>query len=491
MDKRAEAAAYVQACAAELARRRPSKFLPWASPQLREPDHLPEMTAAFLASVPDPRSGREAVVQRVCFSASPQVGKSLVIVHSLLWYAWRVPGSVSAYVTYGTEPARARATEARQLLQRLPFLKATCNTERIRFANGSQIVFTSTDGPLESHAVTGWLVVDDPYKNPAEATSSVDRARIEGWFFGTAIGRIHESTSIMVCHHRWTEHDLIEKLRRHVPEPGATPWTYVNYPALSRVVNAATGAVTEVSVCPWLKSARFFQELRSTTLRSIWEAYYQGNPQPEGGRLFHGTHYYEPGAAFKDGFRVGIGIDCAYGDKRRGDWNAIVVLARRGRVRHVLEVQRSHESSPAFEARLKRFKARYPGAPIRWYPGSSEVGLAQRLAAEVGLEFIVATKNKKLRAERCAAAWNEDLTIAPAKPPLILVPRTDAPWLTDFLEEIHDFTGIEGQDLHDDQVDALASADDALDAPSSTNRVLALPEARGVGQWGGLVTGLH
>jgi phage terminase large subunit-like protein len=457
----------------------------------RKRDRVPacstkNMPQRFINSIEPSRRGTST-----CFLVDSSdhlfcAGRDLVVTHNtilllngLLWHAWRAPGTVSAYITYGTEPTRARATEARQVLQRLTFLKAQSNTERIRFENGSQILFTSTDGPLESHAITGWLCVDDPYKNPAEAASSVDRKRIEEWFFGTALGRIHARTNVMVVHHRWTTEDLIEKLHRHIDERTGKPvWSYKNYPALGS---------DDESLWEEFKSAEFLKQQRAVTLKSVWSAYYQGDPQPAGGRLFHGVNYYlKPPTS---NYQVGIGIDCSYGTKTGGDWNSIVVLARQKSTYYVLEVVRSHEPSPAFEQRLARVLARWPGAPCRWYPGSSELGLAQQLAQRHKVQIPTATKNKKLRAEQCAAAWSADETIKPPKLGQILVPR-DALWLDDFIQEILDFTGVPGSDLRDDQVDALAAAFDTLANPVQA-RVIGLPGALNPGAWGNLVTNLR
>lgn len=475
-------AEFLAACEQERARRRPQYFVPWASPGSFLPDHLPAISDTF-------RDGL-TIPQRVCGSAPPQFGKTLLVEHCLIWHAWRRPGDVSAYVTYGTEPARARATETRQILQRLSFMGATWNTERIRFENGSQIIFTSVDGPLESHAITGWLVVDDPCKNPAEAASAVDRKRVEEWFFGTAIGRLHERSNVMVMNHRWSEHDLIEKLKRHPTHA----WKHFNYPALND---------KDESLWPLLKSTEFLKNVRNTTLRSVWEAYYQGNPQPEGGRLFHGVHKYTKAELPPDNYQVSIGIDCAYGDKKGGDANAIVVMMRHRRGSdlpkyYVLEVVRVHEPSPAFAERLKRVQARYPGSTTRWYPGPSEIGLAQRLQREAGVQWQTATRDKRQRAERCAAAWNDEIydpgnpdsDPRANKPPQVFIPQEDRLWKDEFIEEVLDFSGVDGKDVHDDMVDAMSAAFDALSGAMDT-KVRGLPNARGIGRWGGLVTNLH
>jgi predicted phage terminase large subunit-like protein len=351
-------------------------------------------------------------------------------------------------------PAKAKAIEAKAICQGAPWLKAECNTEIIRLANGSTIRFTFVDGPLESEPVTGWLILDDPYKNPAEAASSVERERVRQWFFGTALGRIHQKTSVMVCHHRWTVNDLI-------PEVQKQGYIYKNYPALDS---------NNKSLWEEFKSSEFLLKHKAEVGMRRWLAIYQGDPQPEGGRLFSGTWNYTQLPI--DGFSIGIGIDCAYSTKpnKQGDWSAIVVMYRKGDQYYIKDVQRVQEPSPAFEERLARVLRQYKGATCRWYPGPSELGLAQRLAHTLGVEIPTAKTGKKLRAEDTSVAWNKQN---------ILIPRDEPegryPWVSEFIDEVHDFTGVEGEDLHDDQVDALAAAFDTLSQPTAS--AIGLPGA--------------
>jgi predicted phage terminase large subunit-like protein len=82
-----------------------------------------------------------------------------------------------------------------------------------------------------------------------------------------------------------------------------------------------------------------------------------------------------------------------------------------------------------------------------------------------------ATADKFIRAQPVAAAWNAGRIFLPP----------DAPrWAGPFVSEMRSFTGI--KDSHDDQIDALAAAYDAL----SRGAALTTGRAHGTGQRRGL-----
>ena len=68
----------------------------------------------------------------------------------------------------------------------------------------------------------------------------------------------------------------------------------------------------------------------------------------------------------------------------------------------------------------------------------------------VNVDAQLANADKFVRSQPVAAAWNAGRVLLPH----------EADWLEDFSAEVGDFTGV--NDRHDDMVDALAAAFDAL-----------------------------
>ena len=100
---------------------------------------------------------------------------------------------------------------------------------------------------------------------------------------------------------------------------------------------------------------------------------------------------------------------------------------------------------------MKQLKADYPSARMSSYVAGQEIGIFD-LMYHNGLEVdrLKATQSKWTRSQRCALAW---------KSGKIMV-RSNQPWVSKFVREVEFFTGEDSG--HDDQVDALVSAFDAI-----------------------------
>jgi predicted phage terminase large subunit-like protein len=92
-------------------------------------------------------------------------------------------------------------------------------------------------------------------------------------------------------------------------------------------------------------------------------------------------------------------------------------------------------------------------------------GVPQSLRAinpKLRIEEITPQGDKLTRALPVAAAWNNGR---------VRVPK-HAPWLNDFMYEVMSFTGTK-EDVHDDQVDALAHAYNSLEDDIVSLRIAA------------------
>jgi predicted phage terminase large subunit-like protein len=188
------------------------------------------------------------------------------------------------------------------------------------------------------------------------------------------------------------------------------------------------------------------------------------------GALFEGVNYYDK---LPDSYTVSIGIDLAYTAKTSSDYCAYVVLAKGKDVNgaeKIYVIDALHEkSSPApFSKRLASLKAAWPNTQMFWYGSTTEDGNAELMRELLGFPIIATLASsvgkKYQRALPAAVQWNQAN---------ILVPH-DASWVAEFMREIGSFTGDEGRDGHDDFVDALASAFDALpmSAPMSPRKTI-------------------
>jgi phage terminase large subunit-like protein len=442
------------------------EFFQVANPEYRHPEHL------FAPGVDkDGKPSRslgetlEATIRgrlEACFSTPPQFGKTILILAALLWYACKRPGSASAYVSYGDEPMAEKSDIARKMAETVG-LKPKGPKSCLTLKNGSKIFFTYVNGPLESKAITGILALDDLYKSILEAESAAYRRTVREWFFSTALGRRHPTTSTIVIMHRWTADDLIGELSGEAeasgidaPERQVWPWT--NYPALW-----PDGR----SLWESLKPAAYMREVQAQVGPFRWLSQYQGKPTAKGGRVFEGVYWYRsaaytpPDAAAGETFRlperhllnIGIGVDLAYTEKTSSDWSVAVVLGEYDGHWYVIEALRRQVKADVFAIELERLYRKYPGAQMRWDGSSTEIGSAHLMTrfVKIPLQGVLAKGKPFDRAQDSGAAWRQGL---------ILLPHPDdhpehIEWLPEFARIVTSFIG--GEDAEDDDVVALAS----------------------------------
>ena len=402
-------------------------FVPTVTPKMRRPVHLGALTDAF------DRAERGETV-RALFTYPPQHGKSTTVFHGLARCLLRRAIPI-LYLTYSIDFAFRQMRLARQVaLDAGVKIKSTsrsiCDWQT---EGGGSLWATGVGGPINGNP--GKLILlDDLIQNWKAAQSVAIRDATEFCVRSDIVSRCHPDTSIIGINTRWHEDDVVGRLSRD-------GWEVYNFPAIDDEGNALWEDERPVA---WLEEQR-----RSTTAH-VFEALYQGRPRPRGGTVFEGVHYGTPPAA---AFQVAIGVDLAYSEKTHADASVSIVLARESGTDnvYVLDCVRKQVRAPEFGLTLKSHASRYPGSPMRWYAAGTEKGVADFLFSHgVNIDAVQPAGGKLVRAQPVAAAWNAGK---------ILVP-TDAPWLDTLLSEVLSFTGV--SDAHDDQVDALAAAFDAL-----------------------------
>jgi hypothetical protein len=298
-------------------------------------------------------------------------------------------------------------------------------------------------------ASTACSIVDDPFKNRAEAESEARRKKVWEWFNDVAYTRKEPGASVIVVMTRWHPQDLSGKL---IGEKG---WKYVKLPALDEDGKA---------LWPERFPAEELAKIREQVGEYTWTSLYQGEPRSRGGKVFGDVRTYDPRTDLarlspraRDRLRV-----------QREDPRRLLGVHHARRVRGpLLRARRPARAGagPGFR-RAGRRGQKVRGKPqTRWYYAGPELGVAQLLTASgvEHLKALPAKSDKFVRAQPVAAAWNAGK---------VLVPQ-NAPWLDAFVAEVVSFTGVD--DERDDQVDALAAAYDELNKSTPTFAGLELP----------------
>jgi predicted phage terminase large subunit-like protein len=365
------------------------------------------------------------------------------------------PHRTVGYVTYEAHTAYSKSRKARAFAL-AGGVELAADAKRMgewRTPQGGGLIATGVGGPLTSQGVDV-LLVDDPYKNRMQAESAAYREHLVDWWNDVAETRIEPGGSAFIFHTRWHTDDLTGHV---LGGEDAESWRHLRMPALSDEGE---------SLWPERWSVEALEQKRRAVGEYTWASLYQGVPRARGGAVFGDVHFYEDRPA--DGYRVAIGVDLAYTKKTHADYSVAVVLAEKAGKFYVLDVRRVQVQAPAFGGVLSSVVAGYPRARMIAYVSGTERGVVDFLrASDVPLEPRAAQADKFVRAQPVAAAWNAGD---------VLVPRF-APWADDFVAELAAFTGVD--DAHDDQVDALAAAFDALAAEAATTfQVIRMPRTR-------------
>lgn len=453
-------------------------WVPIMSPTFDRPEHLVKLAEVIV------RAQYEPIYAWI--SVPPRHSKTETICHSVPWRLLRDPKTQVAYCTYEANLAYSKSRRMREISAGVgvKLKRGSTGVQEWETAEGGRVIATGVGGPLTGKGCN-LLIIDDPLKNREEAESPVIRQKIWDWFTSTALTRVEPGGSVIVCHTRWHDDDLIGRIRNEFPE-----WTGISMPAVEETVEKITingkseDRIERRALWPSRWPLGELDKKRRLVGEYDWAALFQGQPRPKGGRLFGtATRYDYPNIADpKVPYKILIGADPAATEKTNADYSAICVMAFTGHSEldpttnrlmptldfkgDVLEVWRGQVSVPEFVSRLRDMSVKW-GAPIAVESVAGFKAVPQMLRAidkTLKLFDAPALGDKFTRALPASAAWNDP------EGGRIRVPNDvqNAPWVHDFLAEVEKFTGV--KDKHDDQVDAMAHAFNAA--------VLLMPQIR-------------
>jgi predicted phage terminase large subunit-like protein len=393
----------------------------------------------------------------VCFwfTVPPRHGKTELLAHHIARLLLHDPAAPLIYCAH-------TATWANKVSKRTKALTRAAGVQLATGSNRADEWETVAGGGLVARGVGGevtgrgarHIFVDDPVKGREVANSQVQRDGVWDWALTDVFSRLAPGGSFFLVHTRWNTDDPIGRAERELGWPGVT------LRAIAEPGDTDGRAPGEALWPEGGWTAERFAEIERTVGAYRWASLYQGRPMPRGGTLFGEPSYYDKLPA--SGYRVAYGLDLAYTAKTSADWSVCLRLLADGDTYYVVEVQRKQVKAPDFMLTLKAMHAAQPGRML-WHIGGTEKGtvdfIRKRLPA---LETRPATTDKFARAQDVAAAWNDGRVLLPSEAHCERN-RGDWSWVDPFIAELGNFTGV--NDLHDDQVDALASAHHAVKRP--------------------------
>lgn len=289
------------------------------------------------------------------------------------------------------------------------------------------------------------IIVDDPIRRREDADSLLYRDKAWDWYSEDLYSRLEPSGAIIMVATRWHHDDVMA--RAIASEPGK--WLVINLPAISDEGSA---------LWPERYSVADLERIKAVNPRAF-EALYQGNPTQREGDFFRvGSIGMVGQASIDKNWRSAVAFDL--GSSETGDWTALAQAWQAPDGRVAFDIRRvrmnTHERNTWIKAECD---ARKSPVVIPQDPGAAGKDSAKYLAGVLGGHTVTIQRvsgSKEARAEPFSAQVNAGNVMF-----------LESPDAKAAIEELRVFPS----GAHDDIVDALSDAYNALTKPQRTYQV--------------------
>lgn len=236
---------------------------------------------------------------RLIISVQPQIGKSTLAKNFLAAHVGRFPWKHLMMGTYNQTFADEYGDDVRAIIKSEPFGRVypgvTLRTgskakDHMVTSDGGKLSFLGRGGSGTGRPADGFLI-DDPFKDAAEAASKATRDAAWQWFTRVANTRCHALSWQVVIATRWSDDDLIARLtdpkNPNYNAEVARQWTVINLPAI--VDNEELASALGICVGAPLWPERFPLSLLETARKMDpvgFSALYMGRPTPPEGTFY-------------------------------------------------------------------------------------------------------------------------------------------------------------------------------------------------------------
>jgi len=429
------------------------EWMPKVSPRYVSPFHL--------RAAADQLNAFETKPFEFVFSVPPRHGKTLLLLHFIVWALLRNPRLNICYVTYNSDQAKDKSRLALGIAERAGLTLVSKTMARWATPENEHVLWTGVGGPVTGKGFD-IILFDDPVKNRAEAESPVKREAAWSFYQSDLATRMEPGCSFACIQTRWHEDDLAGRLTKDDEGEGFVALPYTNIPAI-----IDEGLPTERALWPERWSLPLLYRRRQRVGEYAWASLFAGQPRPRGSAVFGDPTFFN---ALPGNYQLAQGLDLSYTEKKTSDWSVIVTMMKCGDFFYVRKVLRRQKRAPDFKQDLRLERQRFKNPRVRIYAAGTETGAVDFLRRSdlvrngtplpgLNIEMLTPEGDKFTRAIPFAAAWNAQRVLVPS-PELIDEHPEEYSWVHDFLDEMRAFTGV--KDAHDDQVDASVAAFDVL-----------------------------
>ena len=442
-------------------------------------------------------------LNRVMIYCPPRHGKSEIV--SRRWparYMGRFPDRQFISISYNAELASSFGRDVRNIIAAPEFQRLYPGVGLAADSKARGMWHTTHGGVYVSAGVGGGITgrgahvlsIDDPFKDRMEADSPTVRESVWNWYTSTAYTRLMPSGAVVVTNTRWHEDDLAGRLL-NAQAAGGDRWHVVNLPAIA-LDGDMLGRAPGEALWPERYPLDVLRQTEAAIGPRDWGALYQQDPRPLDGGIFDTSRVRiirlsdlpeQDRAAVSDiTWQRLAGIPTPPAAPLMREGKPVVV---RGWDFAATEATGTADPDYTVGVKMMRLASgmyviadvqRFRGGPETVERGVTETagedgkGVSVDLPQDPGSagKSWVAHLTKKLAGYRVTSApvTGDKATRAAAFASQVNVGNVvlvEGPWNSPFLEELRSFPS----GRHDDQVDAGASAFNALtDTPAASRR---------------------
>lgn len=301
------------------------------------------------------------------------------------------------------------------------------------------------------------FIIDDPYKDRAEAESAVKRSRVEKWFRSAALTRLSPCGGIIVMCTRWRSDDLIGELIRASEAGCGDKYKVISFPAIA--VEDESFRKAGEALHPQRFPLQFLEDRRDALGPYDFASLYQQNPIPAEDAVFKQEwiqYYTDSTLPPIDEFdKVITSWDMTFKETQTSDFVVGQVWGRKGANFYLLDQVRARMDFVKTRAAFIRLANKWPTARSKLVEDKANgpAIISQLKDVITGITPIEPKGTKQARANAVTAFWEAGNVFLPD-------PEDKRyQWVNrDFIPELLRFP----TDNHDDQVDAMTQALDYM-----------------------------
>jgi predicted phage terminase large subunit-like protein len=411
-------------------------------PQFERAPHL-ELILSKLEAV------ERGELKRLMICLPPRHSKSFTTSSNFpAWFLGRHPQHHVIFATYGQELSddfgrRVRNFIADSVHQAIfPNCRLSADSaaaHRFNTTVGGAYFAVGTGGSITGRGAN-LLLIDDPIKDREEANSEPVRKSLHDWFASVAYTRLMPGGAIILIQTRWHEDDLAGWLLR---EHASENWDVLSLPAIAE--HDESFRKEGEALWPERFPLETLSRIREAIGGAAWASLYQQRPAAAEGAIFKRTWWrsYRQAPKFS---HIVQSWDTAF---KKGAENCFSVCTTWGSAEnghYLLSVWRGRVEFPELRRVLIAQAEEWKPNAILVEDRASGQSLLQELKSATALPVIaVKVDSDKLSRAQAVTAFVEAGKV--------YLPE-EAPWLSDYIDELASFpTG-----LYDDAVDSTTQA---------------------------------